>query len=115
MSRNRDRAARRRRLHERSGARDECQPSSDLELRHEVVRAVLGLKEPYRSTVVRRYDEGMSVPEIAKLDGVAPGTVRTRLHRAHRELQRQLCADDEGRERMSALAVATPALPLASL
>ncbi len=115
VSRNRDRAARRRRFHEQSGARDECPPSTDLELRHEVVRAVLALKEPYRSTVVRRYDEGMSIPEIARLDSVAPGTVRTRLHRAHRELQRQLCADDEGRERMSALAVATPALPLASL
>ena len=112
VSRNRDRAARRRRFHERSGARDECQPSSDLELRHEVVRAVLALKEPYRSTVVRRYDQGMSVPEIAQVDGVAPGTVRTRLHRAHRELQRRLCADDEDRGRLAALAAATPALPL---
>jgi|GEM_PF-3806813 len=115
VSRNRDRAARRRRFHEQSGARDECQPFSDLELRHEVVRAVLGLKEPYRSTVVRRYDQGMSVPEIAQVDGVVPGTVRTRLHRAHQELQRRLCADDESRGRLSALAAATPALPLASV
>ena len=113
VSRNRERAARRRRFHERSGARDECQPSSDLELRHEVVRAVLALKEPYRSTVVRRHDEEMSVLEIAQVDGVAPGTVRTRLHRAHRELQRRLCADDEDRGRLAALAAATPALPLA--
>ena len=41
--------------------------------------ALVALEEPYRTTVIRRYLDGQSAPEIAAAQGVPAGTVRWRL------------------------------------
>ena len=43
-----------------------------------------------RIAVVLRYTEGLSYDEIAEATGVAPGTVASRLNRAHRALEGKL-------------------------
>jgi len=53
-----------------------------------VKRALASLAQPYRTVVVLREIEGMSYEEIAKVVGVAEGTVKSRLMRG-RELLRQ--------------------------
>lgn len=53
-----------------------------------VKRALASLAQPYRTVVVLREIEGLSYEEIAKVAGVAEGTVKSRLMRG-RELLRQ--------------------------
>ena len=47
-----------------------------------VLSQVEQLPEPYRTTVLLKYERGMSCKEIAEHDGVAVGTVTSRLTRA---------------------------------
>lgn len=68
---------------------------AETELQQRVGRMVLELEEPYRETVLLRYVEGLEPVEIARRQGVPPGTVRTRLHRAIARLRERL--DDEHR------------------
>jgi RNA polymerase sigma-70 factor (ECF subfamily) len=49
------------------------------EAQRQVVELVLALDEPFRSTVLLRYFEGLSAAEIARAQDVPPGTVRWRL------------------------------------
>ena len=56
-------------------------------------RMVLSLEEPYRTTVLERYYRGLNSSEIARRQGIAPGTVRWRLSRALDDLRTRL--DDE--------------------
>ena len=58
----------------------------------EVLRAIDGLPETFRETVVLSDVEGMSYQEIAKILGVPVGTVKSRLFRARQMLQRKLYA-----------------------
>lgn len=46
---------------------------------HALTDLVLALEEPYRTTVLLRYREGLTAEAIAKRDGVPAGTVRRRL------------------------------------
>lgn len=66
-----------------------------LELRREIVRALLALDEPFRSTLILRYYEDLSSAEIARLEGIPAATVRVRLKRGLDRLREQL---DERRE-----------------
>lgn len=59
-----------------------------------LVQAVLDLEEPFRSTVLRRYFDGISSVEMARELGVAPSTVRTRLQRALEILKGRLDLDN---------------------
>jgi len=52
-----------------------------------VVRAVMQLEEPYRSTVLLRYLDGVSAAEIARRQGISPPAVRQRLARAVEKLR----------------------------
>ena len=52
--------------------------------------AVHALKEPYRSTLYLHYWLGLGVDEIAALRGVAPGTVKSWLHRARAKVEHLL-------------------------
>ncbi|MEQ1632373.1 MAG: sigma-70 family RNA polymerase sigma factor, partial [Planctomycetota bacterium] len=61
-----------------------------LAVQRDVVAAVLGLHEPYRSVVVHRYFHGLEPTEIAARLRSKPATVRTQLTRAHELLQQRL-------------------------
>jgi RNA polymerase sigma-70 factor (ECF subfamily) len=85
----------RRSRRERVAAKPEALPATvDLAARREILRrlvqAVTALDEPYFSTLVRRYYEGLSTTDIAAQDGIAPEAVRQRLSRARRELRQNL-------------------------
>ena len=56
----------------------------------DVVLAVLGLDEPYRSTVLMRYFEGRSYREIARATGVTKATVNSRITRGLERLRARL-------------------------
>lgn len=69
----------------------------ELETREALVRAVRGLAEPYRSTIVLRFFHERSIDEIAELQHVVPATVRTRTHRALLQLREELDRTHEDR------------------
>ena len=54
---------------------------------------VMKLDEPYRSTILHRYLDGLNAREIAERQGVSPATVRKRLSRGIEQLRGRL--DDE--------------------
>jgi RNA polymerase sigma-70 factor (ECF subfamily) len=66
------------------------------ELRGLLERAVARLPDVFRSVFVLREIEGMSVADTAASLDIPEATVKTRLHRARRELQRQLDPDLKG-------------------
>jgi RNA polymerase sigma-70 factor (ECF subfamily) len=61
---------------------------AETEQRVQDVVARLGPEQ--RMVVVLRYTEGLSYDEIAKILGCSPGTVASRLNRAHKILERRL-------------------------
>ena len=61
-----------------------------------LVDLVLGLGEPYRSTMLLRYQEGLSTERIAEVQGLPAGTVRGRLSRAAEKLRAELDARHGG-------------------
>jgi len=75
-------------------------PTADVAARAEthtqVAAAVRDLDEPYKSTVVYRYFDGLKPREIAKRQQVPVDTVHTRLRRAHEKLRQQLDAAHGG-------------------
>ena len=82
--------------------RAEVPSPEDLALRLEqeqrLLAAVGGLRDPYRTVVLLRYEEGLSAVEIAKLRGLPAATVRTQLHRALEALRRSMDEAAGGRE-----------------
>ena len=86
----------RRRLRESAVESEAPTPPSDLVERLEIERAVadalLGVDEPYRTTVLLRYFEDLSASEIARRVGIPAATVRWRLQRGLEELRRRLDA-----------------------
>lgn len=58
-----------------------------LELHRRITRSVESLSEPYRSTIVAHYFDGLSAVEIARRDGVQHATVRQRLSRGVKQLR----------------------------
>jgi RNA polymerase sigma-70 factor (ECF subfamily) len=51
---------------------------------------IRGLPEAYRETMVLRFVEGLTGPEIAELTGLTPGSVRVNLHRGVEMLRARL-------------------------
>jgi RNA polymerase sigma-70 factor (ECF subfamily) len=105
------RASRRRQAREETAARPEAVPSENelldrLEVQRRVVEAVRALMEPFRSTVLLRYFEGLSPEEIGKRTGTPVRTVHSRLNRAHHLLREQL--DAEFGDRSAWLALLLP-------
>jgi RNA polymerase sigma-70 factor (ECF subfamily) len=56
----------------------------------EVLRAIDGLPEEYRTAVILSDVEGLSYQEIGEMMGVPVGTVKSRLFRGRRRLQQEL-------------------------
>ncbi|HMG54459.1 MAG TPA: sigma-70 family RNA polymerase sigma factor, partial [Kofleriaceae bacterium] len=96
VARMRHRAAVRREA--REAAVEPCEiPSPDqlverVELQRVVAGEVVALSEPYRSTVLLHFVEGLSSSEIARRLGVPDGTVRRRLKVALDQLRERLRA-----------------------
>jgi RNA polymerase sigma factor (sigma-70 family) len=98
---------------ERSSARPEGLPPTDevvarAELHARLVKAVLALEEPYRSTLLLRYFEELPAEEIARRTGIEVATVRSRTARAREKLRASLRANGgEEPERWLAALVAS--------
>jgi RNA polymerase sigma-70 factor (ECF subfamily) len=60
------------------------------EIRALLERAIDALPEGFRTVLVARLIEGMSIEETAELFGIRPETVKTRLHRARRLLKQEM-------------------------
>ncbi|HEY5947648.1 MAG TPA: sigma-70 family RNA polymerase sigma factor, partial [Kofleriaceae bacterium] len=95
LARMRARSSGRRARREESAVVPEPAQSPDellerIEMQQQVVRRVLALDEPFRSTLLLRYYEGCSAAEIARRQDVPAGTVRWRLKRGLDDLRRQL-------------------------
>ena len=102
----------RRREREANASRSEDQPSTldviERAATHRtVVDAVLNLDEPYRTTILLRYFEGLSHQAIAKRLGVARPTVNSRITRGLAELRERLEARF-GHDRSAFLAALVP-------
>ena len=69
-------------------------PRPELQARTDVSRALAGLTEAKRMTLLMAEVEGMTCSEIAAALEVPVGTVWTRLHAARRELRQALCGAD---------------------
>jgi RNA polymerase sigma factor (sigma-70 family) len=74
-----------------------------LEAQQLLAQMVMRLEEPYRTTVLLRYYEGLPPIEIARRHVVPPGTVRWRLKHALDDLRGQLDHADERRRPWRAL------------
>jgi RNA polymerase sigma-70 factor (ECF subfamily) len=86
----------------------------DSFLDDEVTRAIRALPEEYRSAVVLSDLQGLRYAEIADMLGVPEGTVKSRLFRGRRQLQRKLAnfAVEMGYVKASTVRAAlSPALP----
>ncbi|MBI3847168.1 MAG: hypothetical protein HY292_21275, partial [Planctomycetes bacterium] len=86
-------------------------------LRREVVDAVLGLDEPYRTTLLLRFFEDEPASSIAKRLGIPVETVRTRIKRGLDRVRERLDAEHDGDRRawlVALVPLAKPA-PAASL
>ena len=65
----------------------------------EALRVIATLPEAYRETLLLRYVEGMTGPEIALRTGLAEGSVRVNLHRGMKLLRQRLHVSAGGGER----------------
>ena len=76
--------------HQARPARDWPDPSAALQ-RHEtrdaVRRHIAELPEDHRTVLLLRDIEGLDTEETARLLGLTPGAVKTRLHRARQALR----------------------------
>jgi RNA polymerase sigma-70 factor (ECF subfamily) len=66
-------------------------PDEHLEAERSL-RAIAGLPEAYRETLLLRLVEGLTGPEIAERTGLTPGSVRVNLHRGMAMLRVALAA-----------------------
>lgn len=102
VARNRGRSRTARRARERAAARSEAEPSPldgqvVLERQRALLDRVEALDEPYRSTLLARYFEGLAPRAIAGREGVPVATVKSRLARALARLRTDLDAEHGGR------------------
>ena len=75
--------------------------ASNRELAAALDAAIDRLRPEYRSAIVLRHQEGLEYDEIAHVLDLPLGTVKTYLHRARRELARDLSAGGFGPETRS--------------
>jgi RNA polymerase sigma-70 factor (ECF subfamily) len=73
-----------------SASADPERAAAQSQIRHLIERAIDDLPEIFRTVFVMRDVEEMSVEETADFLGLPPATVKTRLHRARRQLRHAL-------------------------
>jgi RNA polymerase sigma-70 factor (ECF subfamily) len=61
-----------------------------LELQETVQKEILKLPEKYRSVIILKYMEELSLNEISEILDLPLGTVKTRIHRGREALRQQL-------------------------
>jgi RNA polymerase sigma factor (sigma-70 family) len=88
---------------EQRAARAETLPSTDelverLDTEQRLARELAGLREPFRTTLLLRFHEGLGAEEIARRQGVPAGTVRWRTKAGLAELRERLERALGGRE-----------------
>jgi RNA polymerase sigma-70 factor (ECF subfamily) len=66
------------------------QELESLELHETVQKEILKLPEKYRSAIVLKYIEELSLNEISEILELPLGTVKTRIHRGREALRQQL-------------------------
>jgi RNA polymerase sigma factor (sigma-70 family) len=81
------------------------------QLQQVLARLVGELDEPFRSTILLRFAEGLTPTQIARRLSIPPGTVRWRLKEALARLRAQLDALHRGDRRAWMLALAPLAMP----
>ncbi|MGE8207482.1 RNA polymerase sigma factor SigW [Heyndrickxia sp. NPDC080065] len=62
----------------------------DLEVHETIQMAIFSLPEKYRSAIVLKYLEELSLIEISQILDLPLGTVKTRIHRGREALRKQL-------------------------
>lgn len=72
------------------GSEDVLQEVLRQERCQTVRQAVFGLTDRYKIPVLLYYMEEMSVSQIAAIMGIPPGTVKSRLHKARKQLESEL-------------------------
>lgn len=87
---------------ESQSARPEARPSAHesveaIAVQRELFEAVIGLEEPYRTTIFERFYEDILPREIARRHGVPVKTVKTRLSRGLEKLRADLDRRHKGR------------------
>lgn len=97
----RRRSEARRRAREENAASTDAQPSAQrlaerVEQQRMLSEAVLGLRQPYRDTILQRFFEGVPQREIARREGISSATVNSRLTRAIDQLREHLDRKHEG-------------------
>jgi RNA polymerase sigma-70 factor (ECF subfamily) len=106
--------ARRARRERAAAQREWVRPADDVveaeAARQEVVRALLGLEEPYRTVLLLRYYDDLKPREIAARLGLPGPTVRTRIERGLKLLRGRLDAGRSGDRRSWCLALAPLAI-----
>ena len=88
-------------------------PTQDLlvaraEMQRKLVDLVLRLEEPYRSTVLLHYCEGVPLASMGRAQGLAASTVRSRLKIALDRLREGLDAEAGGRKQWAVPLLAIP-------
>lgn len=64
--------------------------AAEIETKHVIERAILELDEPYRSVLLWRYYEGLSIEEVSRRAGTIPSTTRTHVQRGLDRLRARL-------------------------
>ena len=67
----------------------------------EILNLIRSLPEAYRETLVLRFVEGMTGPEIADCTGLTPASVRVNLHRGMKMLRKKIGIVTEARGKLS--------------
>ena len=61
-----------------------------LELQESIQKEISKLPEKYRTVIVLKYIEELSLNEISEILDIPLGTVKTRIHRGREALRKQL-------------------------
>lgn len=72
---------------------DPIRNTQNAELRKKIARAISQLSPAHQEVVTLADIQGLSFPEISKMTNVTEGTLRSRLHYAHKQLQSLLAEE----------------------